>query len=278
MSSIKKNTIASERLYTEYISDVSTEHLHRYAISTSIIKEKVVLDIASGEGYGSYLLSKYAKKVIGVDIDSKSIANAKIKYTKDNLEYIKGSTSDIPVLDNSIDVVISFETIEHHNEHSEMMLEIKRVLKPEGVLLISSPDKQNYSDKTGHENEYHVKELYKDEFIELISNHFKNYSMSYQKFISASIIINESQEDLISFQGDFENICEYNFTKNAMYLLCLASDNELPKIGSSIFNSNIDYNELMDNKIKSVQESWSFKLGNFLLTPFSFIKNALSSK
>lgn len=96
------------------------------------------MDIASGEGYGSSLLSKSALSVIGVDIDNDSIENAKIKYTCPNLEFRQGSTSNVPVPDNSVDVVVSFETIEHHDKHEEMMLEIKRVLTATGTLIMSS--------------------------------------------------------------------------------------------------------------------------------------------
>lgn len=278
MGSIKKNTIASERLNVEDISDVSIEHLHRYALTTDLVKNKIVLDIASGEGYGSYMLSKIANKVIGVDIDNESILNSRKKYKSNNLEFIHGSTSNIPLDDHCVDVIISYETIEHHDEHDKMMLELKRVLKPGGFLLISSPDKLNYSDKTGHINEYHVRELYKDEFVDLVSKYFRNYSIMYQKFISASVIISDRQSDLKLLQGDFEKISEYDFASNAMYILCLASDSELPNINSSIFNSNIDYNGLIDKSIKLVQESWSFKIGNLLLIPITFLKNAFFRK
>ena len=61
------------------------EHLHRYAIAQKITKNKVVLDIASGEGYGSFLLSKEATKVYGVDIDEKSLNHAKVKYASSPL-------------------------------------------------------------------------------------------------------------------------------------------------------------------------------------------------
>ena len=130
------------------------------------MKGKIVLDIASGEGYGSNLISYYAEKVYGVDISESAIENAKLKYTRSNIEFLKGSTSNIPMPNNSVDVILSFETIEHHDEHHQMMQEFKRVLKTDGVLILSSPDKLNYSDKTGHNNPYHIKELYKDELID----------------------------------------------------------------------------------------------------------------
>ena len=75
--------MALERLDTsiEYHYGV-IEHLHRYAVSKGICSEKIVLDLASGEGYGSNLLSNYAKEVIGVDISAGAIKNAKQKYQK----------------------------------------------------------------------------------------------------------------------------------------------------------------------------------------------------
>lgn len=155
-----------ERLVTT-VSDLHgvIEHLHRYALAVEICSNKIVVDIASGEGYGSVLISKVARKVYGVDIDEKSVLHAKNKYEKagGNLNFLVGSTSNIPVADNSVDVLISFETIEHHDEHEAMMLEVKRVLKEDGLLLISSPEKFIYRERDP-DNPYHIKELTFKEF------------------------------------------------------------------------------------------------------------------
>lgn len=112
------------------ISDLNigaTEHLHRYAIASEFIDNKIVLDIASGEGYGSYLFTKKAKQVIGIDISSEAISHASEKYKKENLTFKIGSITNIPIEKSSIDVVVSFETLEHIYEEG-MLLEIKRVL------------------------------------------------------------------------------------------------------------------------------------------------------
>ncbi len=71
---------------------------------------------------------------MGVDIDTDTIKKASRKYVKDNLTFLVGTTSNIPVEDNSIDVVTSFETIEHYTEHEKILEEIKRVLKEDGVV------------------------------------------------------------------------------------------------------------------------------------------------
>src|SRR6185436_20367656 len=103
---------------------------------------KIVLDIACGEGYGVNLLSHNSKFVFGVDIDSQVISHASTKYKQSNVKFIPGSATQIPLPDFSVDVVTSFETLEHLEDHTTMMSEIKRVLKLNGILIISTPDKK----------------------------------------------------------------------------------------------------------------------------------------
>src|SRR5205085_7058452 len=98
---------------------------------------------------------------IGVDIDEVSVNHAAKKYAASNLEFKTGAVEKIPVESTSIDVVVSFETIEHHDKHEEMMQEIKRILKEDGLLIISTPDKKYYADIPAHQNPFHIKELYK---------------------------------------------------------------------------------------------------------------------
>ncbi|HQI46890.1 MAG TPA: class I SAM-dependent methyltransferase, partial [Bacteroidales bacterium] len=161
-----------ERLLTEIVNQNAIEHIHRYAFALQYVKNKNVIDIASGEGYGSNILASVANAVIGIDISKEAIEHANNKYKRENLSYIHGSADNIPIESNSIDVVVSFETIEHHYKHQEMMTEIKRILNPNGLLIISSPDKLHYSLIPKYDNKYHVKELFVEEFKNLIVNNF----------------------------------------------------------------------------------------------------------
>jgi ubiquinone/menaquinone biosynthesis C-methylase UbiE len=88
-----------------YLSDmdqpeISYEHWHRYLYATQFVKDKVVLDIACGEGYGAFTLAKHANKVIGVDIAQEAISYAASKYFCENLELRLGSATAIPVEEN----------------------------------------------------------------------------------------------------------------------------------------------------------------------------------
>nr|WP_317850726.1 glycosyltransferase [Stenotrophomonas sp. OVS01A] len=132
-----------------------------------------MLDLASGEGYGSAMLAGQARSVRGVDISAEAVAHAAGIYAgRSNLQYLQGSAAQIPLPDQCVDVVVSFETVEHLLEQEQMLAEIRRVLRPEGVLVMSSPNKEVYSDKAGYHNEYHVKELYLDQFLELLGTQF----------------------------------------------------------------------------------------------------------
>lgn len=272
MNKMKKWT--GERLETFIFTRDAIEHLHRYAIVSNYITGKVVLDIASGEGYGSNLMSEKASFVYGVDIDDNTIDKAKLKYKKKNLEFKTGRANEIPIEDNSIDVVVSFETLEHHDRHDEMMFEIRRVLKQNGLLIISTPDKLYYSDVRKFKNEFHVKELYKKEFKNLIETNFSRIQLLTQTYSSGvSIIQNESDvNEMKTFSGNYSKI-RYNVV-NPLYLIAIASDNHFEEQKVSIFDDEeINEKEINEEEIiTKVKNSNSYKVGHFILFPFKFFK------
>jgi len=178
-----------ERYVPQIRGTIALEHLHRYAYACEYVLGKVVLDIASGEGYGSEMLSRTAHHVYGVDIDATSITHAKLKYNSAKLTFREGCCTEIPLEDASVDVVVSLETIEHITEHVRMMSEVKRVLRPGGILIISSPERHEYSELNKQQNPYHLKELNQDEFISLLEKHFKHTSFFGQRVIYGSALV-----------------------------------------------------------------------------------------
>jgi SAM-dependent methyltransferase len=234
-----------ERYLPEVDGKIELEHLHRYLFASTFVKGKRVLDIASGEGYGSALLATVAETVVGVDIAPDAIEFASGKYQSGNLAYKVGSCSAIPLDSHSVDVVVSFETIEHHDEHDAMMREIKRVLVPNGLLVISSPDKLEYSDKPNYSNPYHVKELYREEFEGLLNSCFKNHTLAGQRVVYGSAIFSEQAPSLIrSYELNREVTRSSCGVSNALYLVAIASDDELPEIESGMLEQDIAESEL----------------------------------
>jgi glycosyltransferase involved in cell wall biosynthesis/ubiquinone/menaquinone biosynthesis C-methylase UbiE len=226
-----------ERFVPQVNGNIELEHMHRYFMACELAVGKDVLDIACGEGYGSARLSNVAREVYGVDISSEAVAHANTKYIKKNLRFSVGSCDAIPLPDQSVDLVVSFETIEHHDKHEEMMLEIRRVLRPGGVVIISSPDKQVYSIEPNYQNPYHVKELFADEFIELLSKHFKKTKFFGQKISYGSVILESGgSSPQKSYWDHNDQVQSLNGSHKPVYLLCIASDSELPSIHAGIYD------------------------------------------
>ena len=178
-----------ERFTPECQREIWYEHFHRYALAAHWCKNMRTLDAACGEGYGAALLSETAGLVEAVDISEDAISHARQRYgTKPGLNFHISDCTNLPFSDNEFDRVVSFETLEHLVEQEQLLTEFRRVLKPDGFLMLSSPDKAVYSDQQNTSNEFHVKELYRDELEQLITRHFPVYRLLGQKLAFHSAI------------------------------------------------------------------------------------------
>ena len=180
-------------------AEIHYEHLHRYAFASQFVNDKKVLDLACGEGYGSFFLAKNAQCVLGIDIYPKTIQHALKAYPKDNLEFKEGSILDIPVSGSKIfDVIVCFEALEHLDDHARLLSEIKRLLKDDGLLIISTPNRKIYSDDPDYHNPFHKKELYFSEFKNVLKNNFSRVHFFGQRTIMGSNIFSLSSKELQS--------------------------------------------------------------------------------
>ncbi|MEJ1937994.1 methyltransferase domain-containing protein, partial [Nostoc sp. NIES-2111] len=178
-----------ERYVSGLVGDIQSEHYHRYLLALRYCAGRDVLDVASGEGYGSALLGQVAASVIGVDIDPDSVRFANTHYLGDRVSFRCGDATALPINDASIDVAVSFETIEHLADHGAFLAEVRRVLRPDGMLVISSPDRTIYSADAGHENPFHVKELSRAEFLTLMRENFPHVVLLEQRALHGSVIL-----------------------------------------------------------------------------------------
>ena len=273
--------ITGERLVPGVYGKIAVEHLHRYAICLDFVKGKKVLDIASGEGYGSNLIAKYAQEVVGVDISQDAIDHAQKKYSSKNLCFQVGSVLNIPFEPEVFDVVVSFETIEHISDHRKMISEIKRVLKPDGVLIISTPEKAVYSDQANYSNPYHEKELYEEEFVQIISEQFQFFQLGYQKFLSGSYILptNGLKNQTQILGGDFEEIQQHK-DLNQEYLIAICSNIQIEQpLTTTFFNSEaLEKNEmehLISSRVKKFKSGIRYRLVDILFKPWDIFKGVL---
>jgi ubiquinone/menaquinone biosynthesis C-methylase UbiE len=198
-------------------------HIARYTASLPFVTGKIALDIACGSGYGTKILASKAKKVYGVDIDEKTIKYAKEKYSTTNINYSVGSGTNIPIEDQSVDVVVSYETIEHIEDYKKFLKEIKRVLKPGGVLLLSTPNDAEY----GEGNPYHVHEFFYDDLKKLIKKYFKHHKDYFQSlWVYSSILPKELQTTEWKLNIETISTVPVNPTR-CTYFLLACSDNPI---------------------------------------------------
>lgn len=150
------------------------EHVERYRFACRYVRGKDVLDIACGEGYGTAAMGKAgARSVIGVDIDPQAVEHARHRY---QIDARLGSAETIPVENDSVDVVISFETIEHVPNPETFLDECVRVLRPGGVLVISTPNLEVYREVTP-DNPFHCSEMSVQDFKKLLGARFESTVM-----------------------------------------------------------------------------------------------------
>jgi SAM-dependent methyltransferase len=155
------------------------EHIHRYSFAAKWVSGKKVLDIASGEGYGCDGLRRAgAREVIGVEIDEETCARAMQKY---GIDVRVGTAEAIPVKTGSVDVVVSFETIEHIVRPKSFLQEVRRVLTRDGIFIVSTPDKNLYSPPGKEPNPYHCSEMTRNEFQGLLESTFETITLFGQR-------------------------------------------------------------------------------------------------
>ncbi|KAA2212007.1 class I SAM-dependent methyltransferase [Teichococcus oryzae] len=237
-----------ERLTTAAGGQVEIEHLHRYFLARTLCRGRDVLDIACGEGYGSALMAQAARSVLGVDVSAEAVSHAAQVYARSNLRYEHGDARSIPLPDQSVDMVVSFETLEHFFEHDRFLEEVRRVLRPGGLLLLSSPERDVYSPPGSTANPYHVNELSRPEFERLLRRHFGHIQIMSQRPMLGSALVADDGEDLagtLTFEKRGPQHYEASHgLPRPPYLLALASNAALPPASHSLFIETDQIQEL----------------------------------
>ncbi len=228
-SATPKLTFTGERYHPEVPREMAYEHWHRYAFVMELARGRQILDAACGEGYGAALLARTAASVLGVDLSAEAIAHATACYAHPRLRFQQG---DVRTLDGvaaeSIDLVVSFETLEHVAEHEEMLAAFSRVLKPDGLLVLSTPDRHTYSEISGHRNPHHVRELYRHEFAALLQRYFAQHRLYGQRMVAHSLLwrLDDGSGATTAFTQDGDEVFAGLRIQPMYYLAVCAKRNE----------------------------------------------------
>jgi SAM-dependent methyltransferase len=238
-----------ERLTTAIGGQVQIEHYHRYLFARSLAHGLDVLDVASGEGYGSALLAQVARTVVGLEYSQPTVLGARANFPRTNLSFIQGDARALPFADASFSAVVSFETIEHFDRQDVFVREVRRVLRPDGRFIVSTPDRDVYSHPGAAVNPYHIYELSQDQFVALLHASFGHVALLRQRPLLGSALLAETASTLPPLV--FERRSETHFEANtglarAPYIVAVASDAELPPLPPSVYvdRSDIDTDRL----------------------------------
>jgi len=166
----------------EVDTDLWNEHVARYAFAARLSRTRRVLDAGCGAGYGSAYLALTAARVVGLDRSTDAVEFAASHYRSENLRYVQGSCDSLPIRSGSVDLVVSFEVIEHLKDWAAFLSEARRVLAPGGQAIISTPNVEYYAESRGKTgpNPYHEHEFTFEEFQTELHKVFPHVSMFVQ--------------------------------------------------------------------------------------------------
>ncbi|QDH20792.1 class I SAM-dependent methyltransferase [Saccharibacillus brassicae] len=204
--------------------EIEAEHVHRYSIISKNLRDMKVLDAGCGTGYGSLLMSQYADSVVGIDISEESVEWCKQKYVaQKNLSFVLGSLEELPFADEEFDCIICLEVIEHVDQaiQKRFLEEAKRVLSKNGILIISTPNKLLYTDRSGYHNPYHIHEFYVEEYKEFLQREFMYLKMYNQSLYAVSSIFEEMHAD-----HKVQLLKNADIDENGKYMIAICSNNE----------------------------------------------------
>jgi SAM-dependent methyltransferase len=227
-----------ERLTTAIGGQVQIEHYHRYLFARSFVRGLDVLDVASGEGYGSALLAQVARSVVGVEYSEPTVRGAVGNFVRPNLRFLRADARALPLADACVDAVVSFETIEHFDRQVEFLREIRRVLRPDGRFIVSTPDRDVYSPAGSAANPFHVHELSRLEFASLLHGAFRHVLLTQQRALIGSALLGETGSTTPPLV--FDRRGETHFEScvglpRAPYVIAVASDREPPPLPPSLY-------------------------------------------
>jgi ubiquinone/menaquinone biosynthesis C-methylase UbiE len=163
-------------------------HMARYRFSEPLVQDAVVLDAGCGCGYGAhYLAMKGAQRVIGIDVAPQAIEYARSRYAAENLAFAVSDVTALAFPSEALDAVVCLEVFEHVADCNRLLAESRRVLKPSGRIIVSTPNKQVFSPGQREPvNPWHAREYSREEFASILASHFEDVQLWGQAFSTPS--------------------------------------------------------------------------------------------
>jgi len=211
--------------------DLWNEHFARYAFATRLARGRRVLDIACGTGYGSAELAAVAKSVTGTDIAVDAVEYAASRFPLPNLSFQPAPAESLPFPDNSFDLIVAFEVIEHLTDPRALLAEARRLLAPGGQFIVSTPNRLYYEEsrRLSGPNPFHTHEFEFEEFRAELAEFFPHVSFFLQNH--SDTIVFQPLEDRSSTEVRSEPSPSKALESHFFVAVCAL----LPQLGSPTF-------------------------------------------
>jgi SAM-dependent methyltransferase len=118
-------------------------HEAAYEFLLPYVQGETVLDVGCGEGYGTARFAHVARRVIGIDYDASAVAHAARQYP--TARFVRANLAALPIRSQAVDVLATLQVIEHVWDHGQFVGECRRVLRPGGWLLVTTPNRLTFS-------------------------------------------------------------------------------------------------------------------------------------
>jgi 2-polyprenyl-3-methyl-5-hydroxy-6-metoxy-1,4-benzoquinol methylase len=208
---------------------MESEHRARYAWAGQLAEGREVLDAGCGSGYGTEILAAAgAQRVVGIDVSDDAIEHARSSFAAASTEFRQADLHQLPFEDGSFDLVVCFEVIEHVDEQQQAISELRRVLRSEGFLAISSPNRDVYPAGNPH----HTHEFVPDELARVLATNFADVKLYRQSPWLAAAILDDQQSRAVGDEAELRlravKIASVE-PGNEVFTVALASNAELPE-------------------------------------------------
>lgn len=246
---------------------IAYEHWARYSLAASLVGARDVLDVGCGEGYGAAMLADHARSVSAFDASPAAVAHARRVYARPGLaiqqatieSFFAGCSSE------AFDVVVAFEVIEHVLPEIQALLldGIRRVLRRDGVAILSTPDKHLYTDVPKMNNPFHLREFYRHEFESELRQRFTHVQLLDQALFTGCAVVERGADRVRAVQlekrgsGTGDDYVRTGLEAAGMYVVALASNVPLPNPPSLVI---ADFSKRLMSETVAVEQGIAQRL------------------